>query len=502
MQSSMEKVSDNKVKLRLELAPEAFDEAMQKAYLKTRGRFNVPGFRRGKAPRKLIERMYGEGVFYEEAFDVVFPDMYEAAIQEHDLRPVGQPDIDEVDTIGGGEPLVVNCEVYVYPEVTLGEYKGLSVEKPDEEVSEDAVDQEIGRVRQRNAREEEIEGRAVQDDDIVAIDYAGTIDGVAFDGGTAEGQSLTIGSGQFIPGFEEKVTGMTIGEERDITVTFPAEYHAEDLAGKDAVFHVKVNGIRTREMPELDDEFAKDVSEFDTLDAYKADIRRKLEDEAEKRANAQYENELVEAVIETSTIDVPPPMIERQIDSMVQDMAMRLMYQGMNLETFLQYTGQSMDDLRTQYRDDAEKRVKGELVIEAVKKAENLEPSEAEIDDVIRRYAEQSNKSPEDFRKDLSEQQMTYIKDDASTITVLEYLKKEAKPGAKKAKKAPAKKAEADKPAEKKAPARKPAAKKEADAEQADKAEDADTAEKKAPAKKAPAKRATKAAKEETKDEA
>lgn len=441
MNSTMEKVSSNQVKLRMELPAEAFDQAMQKAYLKTRGRINVPGFRKGKAPRKLIEQMYGESMFYEDAFDAVFPEMYEEAIKANDIKAVGQPEVD-IETIGAGKNLVVVAEVYVYPEVTLGDYKGLDVERSDATVDDEAIDQEIGRVRQRNAREEEVEGRPVQDDDIVGLDYAGSVDGVAFEGGTAEGQTLTIGSGQFIPGFEEQLVGMNIGEEKDINVTFPTEYHAEELAGKEAVFHVKVNSIRTSELPELDDEFAKDVSEFDTMAEYKADIRRKLEDDAEKRANAEFENELVDAVVENATMDVPPPMVERQIDQMLRDMSMRLAYQGISLEMFMQYTGQTEADMREQQRPEAEKRVKGELAIEAVRKAENLEPSEEEIEDVIRRYGEQSGKDLEEFRKGLTEQQMEYIKDDAATITVLEFLKKEAKPAGKKAaKKAPAKKA-------------------------------------------------------------
>lgn len=477
MSSTMEKVSSNKVKLRIELDAEAFDKAIQTAYLKTRGRINVPGFRKGKAPRKLIERMYGESIFYEEAFDEVFPDLYEAAIKENDIKAVGRPDVD-IEKIGGGEPLVVSAEVYTYPEVTLGEYKGLTVEKPDDSVDAEAVDQEIGRVRERNAREEEVEDRPVKDDDIVTLDYSGSVDGVKFDGGTAEGQTLTIGSGQFIPGFEEQLVGMKIGEERDITVTFPTEYHAEELAGKEAVFHVKVHGIRVRELPELDDEFAKDVSEFDTLEEYKADIRRKLSDEAEKRANAQYETELVDAAVENATMDVPPPMVERQIDSMLNDMAMRMAYQGIRMEDFLKYTGQSIDELRTQYRDDAEKRVKGELVIEAIRKAESVEPSQEEIDDVTRRYAEQSGKELDAFRDGLTDEQKEYIREDAATIAVLEYLKREAKPGKKPAeKKAPAKKAaekkapaedgEAEKPA-KKAPAKRTAKKKADDTETKD----------------------------------
>ena len=426
MNSTMEKVSSNKVKLRMELDAEAFEQAMQKAYLKLRGRINVPGFRKGKAPRKLIERMYGESIFYEEAFDEVFPGMYEEAVKALDIEPVGQPDVD-IETIGGGQALVVTGEVYVKPEVTLGQYKGLDVQREDDTVDDEAVEQEIGRVRQRNAREEEVTDRAVQDDDIVNLDYAGTVDGEAFEGGTAQGQSLTIGSGQFIPGFEEQMVGMQIGEERDIHVRFPDEYHAEALKGKDAVFHVKVNGIRTRELPELDDEFAKDVSEFDTLDEYKADIRAKLEAEAARRADAQFENALVDAAVKNAEMEVPPPVIERQIDVMVRDMGMRLAYQGMRLEDFLKYTGQTMDDMRGQYREEAEKRVRGELVLEAIRKAEGVEPTEEGVNDVVARYASQSGQEAEAFRQSLTEEQMRYITEDAATIAVLDLLKKEAK---------------------------------------------------------------------------
>ncbi len=426
MNSTMEKVSTNQVKLRMELEADAFEQAMQKAYLKTRGRVNVPGFRKGKAPRKLIEQMYGESILYEEAFDLVFPDMYEEALKANAIDAVGQPEID-IETIGGKQNLVVVADIYVKPEVTLGEYKGLDVQREDDTVDDDAIDQELGRVRERNAREEEVEGRPVQDDDIVSLNYMGTVDGVAFEGGTAEDQKLTIGSGQFIPGFEEQMIGMEIGEERDLSVTFPEKYHSEELAGKAAVFHVKVLGIRTRELPALDDEFAKDVSEFDTLEEYKADIRAKLSKEAVRRADANFENELVDAVVEGASIDVPPPMVERQVDNMLRDMQMRMMYQGVTMENFLKYTGQTMDDLRGQYRDEAEKRVKGELALEAVRKAEGIEPTPAEIDDVLARYAEQSGKELEAFRAELNDQQMEYVKEDAATIATLNFLKKEAK---------------------------------------------------------------------------
>lgn len=424
MSSTMEKVSTNKIKLRLELAADAFEDALQKAYLKMRGRISVPGFRKGKAPRRLIEQMYGESMFYEEAFDAVFPELYDTAIKSHDLKPVGQPEVD-IETIGKGEGLVALAEVYVYPEVLLGQYKALDVQREDDTVDDEAVEQEMMRMRERNAREEDINDRPVQDDDIVTLDYEGTVDGVPFEGGQAEDETLTIGSGSFIPGFEEQMVGMVIGEEKDLHVTFPETYHAEELAGKEAVFHVKVNGIRVRDVPELDDEFAKDIG-FDTLDEYKSDVRAKLETEAKRKADNTFENELVEAAVENATIDVPPPLIERQIDIMMNDMAMRMAYQGIRMEDFLHYTNQTEEELRNQRRSDAEARVKGELVLEAIAKAEGIEPAEAEIDEVIARYAQDSGKELEAFREGLTEQQLAYIKEDAKTIAVLNLLKNEA----------------------------------------------------------------------------
>ena len=426
MTISVEKLSSNKVKISFDIEAEKFEEAMQKSYLKNRGRVNVPGFRKGKAPRKLIENMYGEGVFYDDAFEALFPEAYDKAVEENALEPVDRPNVD-IQQIGSGKNLQFTAEVFVRPDVTLGEYKGLKVERHEHPVTDEQVDAQVEQARQRAAREISIEDRAVQDDDIVNLDYAGTVDGVAFEGGTAKGQRLTIGSGQFIPGFEEQMVGMQIGEEKDLSVKFPEEYHAKELAGKDAVFHVKVNSITVRELPELDDDFAKDVSEFDTLDAYKQDIRAKLEAESKEHCDAEFENALVDAAVANATLDVPGAMIERQIDGMLRDFQMRLAYQGMRLEDFLKYTGQTMDDMRGQYREEAEKRVRGELVLEAIRKAEGVEPTEEGVNDVVARYASQSGQEAEAFRQSLTEEQMRYITEDAATIAVLDLLKKEAK---------------------------------------------------------------------------
>ena len=426
MNSSMEKISSNKVKLRLELEAQAFEEAVQKAYLKMRGRITVPGFRKGKAPRAVIERMYGEGVFYEEALDIVFPDMYRAAVAENGLEVVDQPSVD-VETMEKGKDLVVTAEVFVSPDVTLGTYKGLDVQRGSDTVEESEVSQEIGRVRARNAREIDVTDRAVQDGDIVGLDYAGTVDGVAFEGGTAKDQTLTIGSHTFIPGFEEQMVGMAIGEEKDLPVKFPEEYHQKDLAGKDAVFHVKVNAIRMRELPALDDEFAKDVSEFDTLDAYQNDVREKLQEQKKNAADAAFENALVEAAVKEAQMDVPAPMVERKLDEKIQDMAMRMAYQGMRFEDFLKYTGQTQEQVREQFREEALNTVKAELVLKAIRKAEGVEPTDEQIADVEARYAKASGQEVEAFREGLTQAQKDYIRDDAATIAVLELLKREAK---------------------------------------------------------------------------
>lgn len=422
MTISVEKLSSNKVKISFDIEAEKFEEAMQKSYLKNRGRVNVPGFRKGKAPRKLIENMYGEGVFYDDAFEALFPEAYDKAVEENALEPVDRPNVD-IQQIGSGKSLQFTAEVFVRPDVTLGEYKGLKVERHEYPVTDEQVDAQVEQARQRAAREISIEDRAVQDDDIVNLDYAGTVDGVAFEGGTAKGQRLTIGSGQFIPGFEEQMVGMQIGEEKDLSVKFPEEYHAKELAGKDAVFHVKVNSITVRELPELDDDFAKDVSEFDTLDAYKQDIRAKLEAESKEHCDAEFENALVDAAVANATLDVPGAMIERQIDGMLRDFQMRLAYQGMRLEDFMKYTGQGIEELRTQYREQADKRVRAELVLQAIKKAEGIEATDEEVEAEIAKFAEEGKKTVEEFKASLKPEDIDYLKDSIGIRKTVDMLK-------------------------------------------------------------------------------
>ena len=428
MSYTYEKVSSNKAKLTFTVPAEQFDEATQKAFLKLRGRINVPGFRRGKAPRKMIETLYGENVFYDEALDAIFPDLYREAVKEENLHPVDQPEV-EVDQIGAGQELKFHLEVFVRPDVTLGEYKGLEVEAALRTVTDEMIDARIAQDQEKLSRTVDVEDRPVQDGDTVRLDYAGTVDGVAFDGGTAEDQTLKIGSHQFIPGFEEQMIGMNIGEEKDLNVTFPEQYHAEELAGKDAVFHVKVNGIETTEMPELDDEFAQDVSEFNTFAEYRENIVKELQGQIEESNNNTVENAAMAKAIENAQMDIPAAMINDEVDYIVQDMEMNMRYQGLKMEDFLKYTGQTLDQMKMGYRDEAERRVKSQLVIEAVRKAEGeaAEPTEEEVEEEIKKQAEAMGRDVEDFKKTLTDSQKDYLKDSAGIRKALKIMRESAK---------------------------------------------------------------------------
>jgi trigger factor len=425
MSSTIEKISSNQVKLGFTVEPELFEKGMESAYRKVVKRINIPGFRKGHAPRKVIELHYGESIFYEDAFDAIFPEIYDAAIKEHELSPVDQPKLD-VDQIEKGKPVTFSATVYVRPEVVLGEYKGVKASKAEVNVTEDDVNAELERARERVARYIDVTDRPVKLDDQVNIDYKGTVDGVAFEGGSAEGHLLTIGSGSFIPGFEEGLIGVNSGDELDVHVTFPEEYHAENLKGKPAVFHVKVNAIQQKELPALDDEFAKDVSEFDTLSAYKDDVRAKLVKRAQDRADSEFENEVIETVVDDAQADIPEPMVQNQIDQMLRDMELRMMYQGMKMEDFLKYTGQTIESMRDSQHDDALRRVKTQLVLDAVRKAENIEASEEEVKAQIEKFAPQTGKSAEDFEKTLSDGDRRYFQDMASVEKTIDLIKNAA----------------------------------------------------------------------------
>ena len=426
MSTTVEKISSNKVKLSFDIDAAKFDEAMGKAYIKVRGQIAIPGFRKGHAPRKMIENMYGEGVFYDEAFELIFDEVYGPAIDENKLEVVDRPQVD-IQQIGAGKNLQFTCEVFVKPDVTLGEYKGVEVKKEHTLVTEDDVNAEIEKERNKQAAEVSVDDRAVAEGDTVNLDYSGSVDGVKFAGGTAEGQTLKIGSHTFIPGFEEQMVGMNIGEEKDLNVTFPTEYHAPDLAGKEAVFHVKVNSITETQLPALDDDFAKDISEFDTLDAYKADVRAKLEAQAAERDNNAFTNAVIEKVMANATVEIPDAMVERQIDSMVRNFEARLAQQGLKLADFMKYTGQDEKSFRNQYRDQAEKSVRANLVLEAVENVEKFEAAEEEIDAEIEKFAKQIGQNVEDLKKNLTEGDREYFKADVIRDKAVKFLCDNAK---------------------------------------------------------------------------
>lgn len=464
--------SKGEVKISFTLDAKEWDDCLNKAYIKNKSRFNIPGFRKGHATRKMIEKMYGEGVFFDDAFNDAFYEAYSKALGEHEeIFPVDDPkvDIDGIDENG----VKFHAVVTVKPEVTLGEYKGIKVDKVEYNVTADDVNAEIDRARKQASRKVEVEGRAVENGDIVNLDYSGSVDGVKFEGGTASNQELTIGSHAFIPGFEEQMVGMTVGETRDLNVPFPTDYHAKELAGKDSVFTVTVNKILKEEMPELNDEFAKDVSKFDTLAEYKADVEKRLQEGNDRRANAENENALIEAVTATSSVDIPQCMIDSQIDYLVRDMEYRLMYmyQGMKLEDYLKYTGSNMEELRKSKAEEAKRDVKIRLVLEAIVKAENLDVTDAELDAELARIAESAGKSVEEYRKGVDDRQLSYIKNDLLMKKLIEFLKANNTFEVKKA--------------EKKTAAKKPAAKK------AENGEEKAAAPKKTAAKKSTAKKTT-----------
>ena len=376
----------NRYELEFSVDRETFAKALDASYRKNGADITVPGFRKGKAPRALIEKMYGKGVFYDDAINEVLPEAYEAAIKESALEVVGRPEFDIVSV--GDEGLVLKAVVYVKPEVKIEGYLGIEADKKVEEVTDEAVEAEINRVRERNGRTVDVTDRAAIDGDAVTIDFDGYVDGVAFDGGKAEGFDLRLGSGQFIPGFEAQIVGHAIGDAFDVNVEFPAEYHAEELAGKPAVFKVVLHAIKATELPALDDEFAKDVSEFDTLAEYQADVRAKIQDRNEKTADAAFENAVIDALVERMEADIPEVMFQAEAESMVHDYENRMRMQGLDLETYFRYTGMTMEGMMAQMRPQAEKQVRVRLALEAVAKAENIEITEEQIAEEYQRIAD------------------------------------------------------------------------------------------------------------------
>ena len=373
-----------------------FDAAVDRAYKKNVSKINIPGFRRGKAPKSMIEKMYGKGFFYEDAINDILPEAYEAALEESKLDVVSRPEID-IKTIDDNG-VVITALVFVKPEVKLGEYKGLAATREDVKVTDEAIDAEINSIRERNARETEVTDRACEMGDEVVFDFDGYVDGVAFDGGKSENYELKLGSGAFIPGFEEQIVGKAIGENFDVNVTFPADYHEKSLAGKEAVFKCLVHAIKVRELPELDDEFVKDVSEFDTVDEYRADVAAKLQAEADKAEDAKVDAQLMDKLVEGMEADIPEAMFENETEVMMRDYETRLRYQGLDMEMFMKYTGQTVDTMKAQFRPQAEKQVKTRLALEAIAKAEGFEATAEEIDAEFAKIAEAYNIKVEDVR--------------------------------------------------------------------------------------------------------
>ena len=386
MSVQVEKLEKNMAKLTIEVSAEEFDAAIEQAYQKDKKKISLPGFRKGKAPRKMIEKMYGTGVFYEDAANIVIPKAYSEAAKECGEEIVSQPEI-SVTQIGAGQPFIFTAEVALKPAVTLGDYKGVEVEKTPVEVSEEEVDKEVDKARENNSRTIDVDDRAVEKGDMIKLNFEGFVDGTPFEGGKAEDYSLTIGSGSFIPGFEDQLIGAKIGEEVEVNVTFPEEYHAAELKGKPAVFKCTVNEIKVKELPEADDEFAKDVSEFDTLAEYKDDIRAKLLEKKTADAKREKQNKTVVKAVENATMEIPEAMITEQVRRMADDFARRLQSQGLSMDQYMQFTGLTMDALAQQMRPEALKRIQNSLVLEAIAKAENIEVSDEKVNEEIEKMA-------------------------------------------------------------------------------------------------------------------
>ncbi|MBR0081438.1 MAG: trigger factor [Clostridia bacterium] len=414
-----ELLEGKKAKLTITVSAEEFEKAVNNAYHKTAGRYNVMGFRKGKAPRKIIEAAYGAGVFYDDAFNAVWGPAYDAAVAEHELVPVDQPDLDI--TAIGPEGVTFVATVQLYPDVTLGQYKGLPVPKADLSVSDADVDQALEEEREKQARFADVD-RPAEDGDRLLLDYSGSVDGVKFDGGTAEDQTLVLGSNAFIPGFESQLIGVKAGEQKDITVTFPTEYHAENLAGKEAVFACNVKAVQVKELPELDDDFIADISEFDTVAEWKANKKEKMIAEKERAARTAKENAAIEAACDNTTVEIPAVMIDRQVDYMVRDLEYRLSGSGLDMNTYCQYLGTTVDEMKKNFRPDAEKRVKMQLVIEAIIKAENLVASDEEVDAEIERYCESNGMVSEDLKPRLNAEDMDYFRERATVDKAVQLI--------------------------------------------------------------------------------
>lgn len=440
MSLQVEKLENNMAKLTIEVDADQFEKAIEEAYQNQKNKITIPGFRKGKAPRKMIESMYGVGIFYEDAANSLIPDAYDKALAECEEEIVSTPKVDIVQ-IESGKPFIFTAEVALKPEVKLGKYKGVKVDKIDTTVTDEEVEAEIDKEREKSARTINVEDRPVKDGDDTVIDFEGFVDGVAFEGGKGENYSLTIGSGAFIPGFEEQLVGAEIGKEVEVNVTFPEEYHAEELAGKPATFKCTVKEIKEKELPELNDEFASEVSEFDTMDEYKADVKQSLQDKKILDAKSKKEDEAIEAIIKDSEMDIPEAMLMTQQRQMVDDFARRLQMQGLSLEQYMQFTGMTLDKMLEQLRPAAEKRIQSRLVLEAIADAENFEVTEEEFEAELKKMADSYQMELDKMKEMMDDNEKKQIKKDLVVQKAVDYVvehAKESKPRATKASKAAA----------------------------------------------------------------
>lgn len=411
----------NMVKLVIESTAEEFEAGLNTAYNKNKSKISLPGFRKGKAPRKMIEKMYGAEVFYEDAANSIIPDAYAKAADECGLELVSQPKIN-VTQLEAGKPFIFEAVVAIKPEVELGQYKGVEVSKNDVEATDADVEEELKRVQDQNSRTVAVSDRAVKDGDNTVIDFEGFVDGVAFDGGKGTDYPLTIGSHSFIDNFEEQIIGMNIGDEKEINVTFPEEYHAEELKGKPAVFKVKVKEIKEKQLPELNDEFAQDVSDFDTLAEYRDDLKKKIETRKSNEAKAKKEDEAIAKIIETSKMDIPEAMVDTQVNRMVEDFAQRLQQQGLSVEQYFQYTGMTADKIMDEMKPEAVKRIQSRLVLEAIVKAENIETSDDEFEAELKKMAEAYKMELDQIKEFMGDYEKKQIKEDLAIQKAVELI--------------------------------------------------------------------------------
>ena len=426
MSLQVEKLEKNMAKLTVEVPAEQFEAALKTSYNKNKNKFNIPGFRKGKAPQAMIEKMYGVGVFYEDAVDEAINASYPDAAKESGLEIVSRPEI-SIEQVEKGKSFIYVATVATKPEVTLGEYKGIEVEKAKPEVTDADVEAELKKVQEQNSRLVSVEDRAVADGDQTVIDFEGFVDGKAFEGGKAEDYTLVIGSHSFIDTFEDQLIGKNIGEDVEVNVTFPAEYHAADLAGKPATFKVKIKEIKMKELPELNDEFASEVSEFETLEAYKEDVKNKLAETKQAQATAENENNVVQKVVDNAQMDIPAPMVDEQIRNMIEDYARRLQSQGISFDQYLQFTGSTIEQLQEQMRPQAELRLRTRLVLEAVVAAEKIEPSDELVDAEIKKMSENYKMDAEQIKTIMGEAGMAQMKADMAVQEAVDFLVAEAK---------------------------------------------------------------------------